>query len=152
MYVIVQKQDNFVVGLCEELIDNNDGSFLDLDEDIIYYKGEYFYYPDVAVPVGVNTHQYTYTEEEGFKLAFSKLELMRARLASIEEKQISDELLIKSHSLYNSFKNEKETLEDTLNLLSTETIENTVTLIDIQKACCDLYELLIELQGEKNNE
>lgn len=152
MYVIVQKQDNFVVGLCEELIDNNDGSFLDVDEDILYYKGEFFYYPNVNVPAGVNVHQYTYTLDEGFKVAFSKLELMKARLASIEEKQMSDELLIKSHSLYHSFKNEKGILEDTLNLLSTEAVENSTILIDIQKACCELYELLIELQGEKNNE
>ena len=84
MYVIVQKQDNLVVGITERLKDHEDGSFADLNEDICYYKGEFVYYSDVEVPGGINKGQYFYTPEEGFKLAFSNYDIMKARVHLID--------------------------------------------------------------------
>lgn len=129
MYIITQKQDDFVVGLCNNLIDNNDGSFTDLDENCLYYKGEYCYYPNVETPKGVNANQYIYTPEEGFKLAFSKLELMKMKLSSAYKEDKATESLWEIENLYSKFVN-KETI--------------------FQEAICDLYELQLGLK-ENNN-
>ena len=127
MYIITQKQDDFVVGLCHNLIDNNDGSFTDADEGCLYYKGEYCYYPNVDTPAGVRVNQYTYTPEEGFKLAFSQLDLMRMKLSVAYKEDKATEALEEIKSLYS--KNDIPT---------------------IQEAICNLYELFL-FNSKANN-
>ena len=134
MYVITQKQNDFVVGLCENLIDNNDGSFIDKDEDIVYYKGEYCYYPGVDIPAGVNKHQYAYTPEEGFKLIFTKLDLMKAKLSAAYKEDKATEALDEIKNLYSKFTNKLNTEE--------------VSIVTLQEAIFDLYELILNFGGE----
>ena len=150
MYVITQKEDNYVVGLCNELIDNNDGSFLDVDEDVLYYKGDYCYYTNVDVPAGINKHQYFYTEENGFKLAFNKLEMMQMRRAAMDLDRRAEKAYAKTNIAVEKFAKEKALLEEATTLIADEqyhTKEDVESvqeaLIITQEAICELYELLI---------
>ena len=149
MYVIVQKQDNLVVGMTERLIDNENGSFTDLNEDVCYYKGEFVYYPDVEVPGGINKGQYFYTPEEGFKLAFSNYDIMRARVHLINLETQAEEYLKQVTEYHNSFKEEKNTLEKNVDLLKQGklTTDEKITLLEL--VVCDLYETVLSLKGGK---
>ena len=154
MYVITQKEDNYVVGLCNELIDNNDGSFLDVDEDILYYKGDYCYYVNVEVPAGINKHQYFYTEEDGFKLAFNKLEMMQMRRAAMDLDRRAEKAYAKTNIAVERFNQNKALLEETASLLVDEEYKNAENiasaqeaLLVVQEAICELYELFMTLGG-----
>lgn len=132
MYVITQKEDNYVVGLCNELIDNNDGSFLDVDEDVLYYKGDYCYYVNVEVPAGINKHQYFYTEEDGFKLAFNKLEMMQMRRAAMDFDRRAEQAFAKTNIAVEKFNKSKTLLEEATALIADEQ-QKSIKEIDVAK-------------------
>lgn len=161
MYVITQKEDNYVVGLCNELIDNNDGSFLDVDEDVLYYKGDYCYYVNVDVPAGINKHQYFYTEEDGFKLAFNKLEMMQMRRSAMDFDRRAEKAFAKTNIAVERFAKDKALLEEATNLIADEQYKNQEdikstqkdvksakdSLLIVQEAICELYELFTMTVG-----
>ena len=148
MYVITQKEDNYIVGICTNIIDNNDGSFLDCDEDVIYYKCEFTYYPNVEVPGGIHKGQYSYTPEDGFKLEFNKLDMLKLRLANVSKERELNRSANHVSKLYANFRSEKQSLEENISLITDEVFTNNMTLEDIQIALCDIYELLLGEEGE----
>lgn len=150
MYVIIQKQDNLVVGITANLIDNEDNSFLDTNDNVLYYKGDFDYYANIDVPGGINKGQYFYTPEEGFKLAFSNYDIMKARVHLINVDSKAQEYFEKITNEINIFQNEKNNLEQNVHLALKEnnlTIEEKITLLET--VVCDLYELLLNLQEAK---
>lgn len=143
MYVITQKDNNYCIGICNNLIDNNDGSFLNVDEDVMYYKGDYTYYSDVDVAPGIQAYQYKYTKEKGFELAFNQLDLIKARLAFVNSEKQSTKTLYENKKILNKFHNEKEMLDNNIGLLTDESYNNQETLLLIQDALCEIYELIV---------
>lgn len=146
MYVIIQKQDNLVVSITDNLEDKEDGSFLDLNEDVLYYKGEYDFYSNIDVPGGINKGQYFYTPEEGFKLAFSNYDIMKARVNLIEVDAKAKEYLENIIQEKNLFNMEKKNLEENIKTLKENnlTTEEKITLLE--SVVCDLFESLLILQ------
>ena len=146
MYVIIQKEDNLVVSITANLEDREDNSFIDLNEDVIYYKGDFDYYSDVEVPGGINKGQYFYTPEEGFKLAFSNYDIMRARVHLINTDTKAKEYLDAVIRENNSFRNEKRDLEKNIALLKENNLSTEEKITLLESVVCDLFESLLILQ------
>ena len=149
MYIIVEKDNNFVVGITPDLIDNNDGSFTDKVELVDYSKGDYSYYVGVEVPPGINKHQYYYTEEEGFKLAFSQRDMFMMRKNFIDKEIQSGRYLNKCTAVYDKFKEESEDIGKNIKALTDNslTVEEKITLLEY--IVCDLYEEILVIKGEE---
>lgn len=151
MYVIIQKDNNLVVSITANLEVNDDGSFTDLNEGVIYCIGDFDYYSDVEVPGGINKGQYFYTPEEGFKLAFSNYDIMRARVHLINVDTKAQEYLNDIIREKNSFITEKATLEKNIQSLKANTLTADEKITLLESVVCDLYELLLTLQEENTN-
>lgn len=82
MYIIVEKETDFIVTTATEIIDNNDGTFVDCYDDFLYNKEAHIYYQlDMdTLPKGVRlgTHGYN-PEKGGFYPLMSILELNELR-------------------------------------------------------------------------
>lgn len=161
MYVIIEKETNLVVGLTDNLIEYEDGSaFLDVNEDMAYYKGEYDYYSNVDAPGGINKGQYFYTPETGFKLLYSNLQLMKARMnalsAETEAKKYADGvsslydhtsvLHNQTSNLYNNFATEKANIESNIALLKENNLTADEKITLLETVVCDLFEVILTLQ------
>lgn len=151
MYVIIQKQDNLVVSITSNLEDCKDGSFLDVNEDVLYYKGEFDYYSNIDVPGGINKGQYFYTPEEGFKLAFSNYDIMRARVHLIDVDTKAKDYLNEIINEKNAFKSEKQDLENNIKLLKENNLTTDEKITLLESVVCDLFESLLTLQEVNTN-
>ena len=153
MYVIVEKENNLMVDYTDNLIDNGDGSFLNVTADLLYNIGDYSYHEVDSIAPGINANQYYYTPEDGFKLAFSNLDMMRAKMATIEKEVQSKEFLIKTLNTYNKFQKEKSDIENGLKNLFNESLTTDERVILLESTVCDLYELILSiLSGGVSNE
>ena len=153
MYIITEKENNLMVDYCDELVDNGDGSFLNVTADLLYWSNCYLYYEIDKIPTGVNTCQYFYTPEEGFKLAFSNLDVMKAQMATMEKEVQSNENFTRILNTYNKFQEEKTGIEDNLKRLSDDSLSSDERILLLESTVCDLYELILGiLTGGVSNE
>ena len=81
MYIIVEKETDFIVTTATEIVDNNDGTFVDCYDDFLYSKEAHVYYQlDMdKLPKGVRLGTHGYNPEKGFYPFMTILELNELR-------------------------------------------------------------------------
>ena len=148
IYIIVEKENNLLVDYTDNFTDNGDGSFTNVTSDIMYFSGEYKYYEIDKVPAGVHANQYYYTPEEGFKLAFSNLDMVKARRITMENELQSKMNLTKVLNTYNAFEAEKSSIDENLKKLTDESLTTDERVLLLESTVCDLYELILSMMQE----
>lgn len=133
MFIVVSKEDNLVQSACEEIIDNNDGSFTNPECDIVYNIGDFCYYEldDKDFPRRVfENFQYYYTIEDGFKLAYTGEDYARHIREGREYEYKSLKILQECQqqikdvaNLYDNFINKTTDIENRLSILENMIIE-----------------------------
>lgn len=81
MYIITEKDSDILISFSEEITANEDSTFTDITNDIIYFNAEYTYYDLEDVPRYVNVYEYVYTPEDGFKRHMTAQDILDQRMA-----------------------------------------------------------------------
>lgn len=110
MYIITEKDSDILISFSEEIIANEDSTFTDVTNDIIYFNAEYIYYNLEDVPRYVSTYEYTYTPEKGFKRHMTAQDILDQRIAM---KQAANLNINELNSLFQDVNTLKETVSPT---------------------------------------
>lgn len=144
--VITQNEGNLVVAFSED-VEIFENSFVDNVEGREYLLADFSVYSDVEVPGGVQENIYMYTPEDGFQIAFSSLDILKARMKIMENDLDSQRFAVMANSAYTRFTEERAGIESSLEQLSNDSLTTEERVELLEAIVCDLYEALVAIGG-----